>query len=355
MSPDRRQHSSHDATLAGQTRPSRQDRLKAALFLGDGLTLANPEYLRSVRTLTEELLRADREPCDLTSAALGVVKGAARAHIISNETGVLAGLDEAVWYFTRFGLSAERSGADGQALKPGQAFLQLEGDAELLLSLERVGLNLLQRMCGIATATRRLQEIVRKRGPEAPPTANIVVTRKTPWGLLDKRAAHLGGGGTHRLGLHDAILIKTNHLRLFAPQEEDAIPLALNRAWAERHRAKFIEVEVTGLAGALAAGRAFRDLQGTDAGSDSYPCLIMLDNRTVEEVFRITAALRTERLWDSVLIEVSGGIAGESLEAYAGSGVDAISVGALTHSCRALDLRCKLEHEPAKQARSGKN
>jgi nicotinate-nucleotide pyrophosphorylase (carboxylating) len=322
---------------------SRQTRLKSALFRGDALTLANPEYFRMVRAFTEELLHADRDPLDITSAALAAGKKNAVAQIIANEPGVLAGIDEALWYFTNFGLAVERSGADGQCIKPGQTILRLEGDSDRLLSLERVGLNLLQRMSGIATFTQRLQNIVRTRGGDAPPNANIIATRKTPWGLLDKRAAHLGGGGTHRLGLADAILIKTNHLRLFAPDESDAIPIALNRAWSERHRSAFIEVEVTGLAGALAAGRTFRNLRRSDANSDSYPCLVMLDNTSAEESGQIVAALRAENLWDDILIEVSGGISEAGLAAHADAGVDAISVGALTHSCKALDLRCKLE------------
>jgi nicotinate-nucleotide pyrophosphorylase (carboxylating) len=324
-------------------RSSRQTRLKSALFLGDALTLANPEYFRMVRTFTEELLHADRDPLDITSAALAAGKKNAVAQIIANEGGVLAGIDEAVWYFTNFGLAVERAGADGQSIKPGQTILRLEGDSDRLLSLERVGLNLLQRMSGIASFAQRLQNIVRGRGGDAPPNANIIATRKTPWGLLDKRAAHLGGGGTHRLGLSDAILIKSNHLRLFAPEESDAIPIALNRAWGERHRSTFIEVEVTGLPGALAAGRTFQNLRRSDADSDSYPCLVMLDNRSAEEAGQIIAALRTENLWDDILIEVSGGISEAGLTAYADAGVDAISVGALTHSCKALDLRCKLE------------
>lgn len=333
---------------------SRQTRLRSALFRGDTLTLANPEYLRMVRAFTEELLHADREPEDLTSVALAAGKKNSVAQIIANEPGVLAGIDEAVWYFTNFGLAVERAGADGQSVKPGQAFLRLEGDSDTLLSLERVGLNLLQRMSGIATFTQRLQNIVRGRGGENPPNANIVATRKTPWGLLDKRAAHLGGGGTHRLGLGDAILIKTNHLRLFAPDESDAIPMALNRAWGERHQSVFIEVEVTGLAGAMAAGRVFRDLRRSDANADSYPCIVMLDNRTADEAGRIIAALRAESLWDDILIEVSGGISEAGLAAYADSGVDAISVGALTHSCKALDLRCKLEVESVQNLEIGR-
>ena len=335
-------------------RSSRQTRLRSAPFRGDTLTLANPEYFRMVRAFTEELLHADRDPMDITSVALAAGRKNAVAQIIANEPGVLAGIDEAVWYFTNFGVAVERAGADGQSVKPGQAFLRLEGDSDRLLSLERVGLNLLQRMSGIATYTQRLQNIVRGRGGDSPPNVNIIATRKTPWGLLDKRAAHLGGGGTHRLGLGDAILIKTNHLRLFAPDESDAIPMALNRAWGERHRAGFIEVEVTGLAGAMAAGRAFRDLRRSDANADSYPCIVMLDNRTADEAGRIIAVLRAENLWDDILIEVSGGISEAGLVAYAEAGVDAISVGALTHSCKALDLRCKLEVEAGQKLEIGR-
>jgi nicotinate-nucleotide pyrophosphorylase (carboxylating) len=334
-------------------RSSRQTRLKSALFRGDTLTLANPEYFRMVRTFTEELLHADRDPEDITSAALAAGRKNAVAQIIANEPGVLAGIEEAVWYFTNFGLTVERSGADGQSVKPGQAFMRLEGDSDRLLTLERVGLNLLQRMSGIATYTQRLQNIVRDRGGDAPPNANIIATRKTPWGLLDKRAAHLGGGGTHRLGLGDAILIKTNHLRLFAPEESDAIPIALNRAWGERRRSAFIEVEVTGLAGALAAGRVFRELRCSEEESNSYPCLVMLDNRSAAEAGEIIAALKAEGVWDDILIEVSGGISEAGLAAYADAGVDAISVGALTHSCKALDLRCKLEVEVGQKVEIG--
>jgi nicotinate-nucleotide pyrophosphorylase (carboxylating) len=332
-------------SLAGS---GRETRLQAALFHGAGLTLENPAYFQMLRTLTEQLLRVDREPQDLTCAALGIVEGRAQGSIIAKDSGVLAGLDEACWFYSHFGLKAERQASDGQEIHAGQELLHLQGDAVLLLSLERIGLNLLQRMCGIATATHRLAEVARSRSPHT----HVIATRKTPWGLLDKRAAHLGGGGTHRLGLGDAILIKSNHLLLFGPYEAQAVPVALTRAWADRERAAFVEVEVTSLDGALAAARTFRGLQASDAKSNSYPCLIMLDNRSPGEVARIIAALRAEGLWDNVLIEVSGGISEDSLGAFADCGVDAISIGALTHSCRALDLRCKLESWITEDARA---
>jgi nicotinate-nucleotide pyrophosphorylase (carboxylating) len=330
---------------------TREQRIKTALLRGDALTMQNLAYSRMVRILMEELLRGDKEPrspadwpCDLTVEALGAGKGESDAVFIANEPGILAGLDEAVWFFTDSGARATPHAADGQALEPGKPFLTLEGDSGLLLSLERVGLNLLQRMSGIATAARALQERVHRRAPQT----HVVATRKTPWGLLDKRAAHLGGAGTHRLGLGDAILIKGNHLRLFAASEAEAVPLALRKAWASRKRAAFVEVEVTGQTGAVAAGRTFRELRS--GADESYPCLVMLDNRTPGEVSDIIAALKHEGVWDDVLVEVSGGISDANLDAYADCGADAISIGSLTHSCKALDLRCKLEAGVEKEA-----
>jgi nicotinate-nucleotide pyrophosphorylase (carboxylating) len=164
----------------------------------------------------------------------------------------------------------------------------------------------------------------------------VVATRKTLWGLLDKRAVHLGGGGTHRIGLGDAILIKNNHLALLASREEEAAPLGIARAWNFRKDAAFIEVEVRGEAAALAAAETFRRVQ--EEASERYPCLLMLDNMMPKEIHSILDGLRKKDLWDYILTEASGGISEQNVEAYADSGVDAISMGALTHSARALDL-----------------
>ena len=286
---------------------------------------------------TEELLRSDLEPADLTVEALALADRPAEVWIVATEPGVVAGVEEAAWLYGRFGLSVEPFKADGERVSPDDAVLRIQGNSKDLLRLERVGLNLIQRMSGIATATRRLQDLVQSRAPET----CVVATRKTPWGLLEKRAVHLGGGGTHRLGLWDAILIKNNHLLFFGNKEDEGVSLVLKRAWPLRREAAFLEVEVTGLAEAVAAGRTFRELQQADP--DSCPCLVMLDNVKPEEVARIVAALRAEELWDHVLVEVSGKISEMAMEAYTACGVDAISVGAQTHSCRALDLCARMK------------
>jgi nicotinate-nucleotide pyrophosphorylase (carboxylating) len=311
---------------------TREQRLEQALFRGSGLTLGNPDYLQAVRTFTEALLKVDLTPRDLTVEALGLAGAPASAVIVAREEGVAAGLDELALMLRSYGVEVTLETKDGDLLHCGDTLLRVAGEGTKLLSLERVGLNLLQRMSGIATATRCLQRRARSRCA----STRIVATRKTPWGLLDKRAVHLGRGGTHRLGLGDAIVIKNNHLARIASREDHAAPLAIAKAWNFRRNAAFIEVEVRGEAAALASAKMFRRLQ--EEASEQYPCLLMLDNMMTEEIGSILVALRRESLWDDTLIEASGGISETNVEAYADCGVDAISIGALTHSPRALDL-----------------
>lgn len=311
---------------------TREQQIEQALFRGAALTLRNPDYAREVQALTDMLLRADLNPKDLTVAALEIKSKNVAAAVLAREPGIAAGFDEFASLAEAHGISVGFQKKDGDSFQPGDTLLNLEGDQNQLLSLERVGLNLLQRMCGIATLTRCLRQRVAARCP----STRIVATRKTVWSLLDKRAVHLGGGGTHRLGLGDAILIKNNHLALIARREEDAVAIALARAWNHRQEAAFIEIEVRGEGSALRAAETFRKLQ--KESGQRYPCLLMLDNLEPRDISSILDSLRRERLWDYVLVEASGGINHKNVEAYADTGVDAISLGALTHSVRALDL-----------------
>jgi nicotinate-nucleotide pyrophosphorylase (carboxylating) len=311
---------------------TREQRIEQALFRGGSLTLDNPAYCHAVRAITESLVQTDLAPEDLTARALATKDRFASASILAREGGVVAGLEEFAFLMRAHGVEVAFERRDGDGIKPGDTLLRAEGVESKLLSLERVGLNLLQRMSGIATASRCMQERARRRSPGT----RIVGTRKTPWGLLDKRALHLGNGGTHRLGLGDAIVIKNNHLTLIASREEDAAPLAIEAAWKIRAESAFIEVEVRGEAAARAAAQTFRRLQEEEA--EQYPCLLMLDNMAPDGINNILEMLRREGLWDHTLIEASGGISDANVEAYAACGVDAISIGALTHSARALDI-----------------
>lgn len=319
---------------------NRRETLHKALYRGHLLTLENPRYLRTVESIIGTLAAEDCEPRDLTVDALfgdasssdragdnppaalaGAVFGARPAigRIIAREPGVVAGVQEVQWLCDDVQIALN----DGQSFERGDVILEIQGDVRTLLTRERIVLNVLQRMSGIATAMRRLRTLA--------PGIAVVGTRKTPWGLLDHRAVHLGGGGTHRLGLGDAILIKNNHLEMMSVLD------AVESAWYRRDGAAFIEVEVRDVEDARIAATAFRRLQ------DGFtPCLLLLDNMSPVMTASTVAALRAEGLWDHVLIEASGNIDTESIVAYAASGVDAISVGALTHSVRALDLHQKV-------------
>jgi nicotinate-nucleotide pyrophosphorylase (carboxylating) len=313
-------------------KPTREQQLEKALFRGGSLGMQNPAYAREASTLMEALLRMDLAPGDLTVTALEIKSRPVSASVLAREAGVAAGLEEFAFLFESRGIAVQFEKKDGGVFAAGDTLMRLEGEQNQLLSLERSGLNILQRMSGIATMTRCLQERVRARCE----STRVVATRKTLWGLLDKRAVHLGGGGTHRLSLGDAILIKNNHLALIARREEDAAPEALTRAWQFRKEVAFIEIEVRSEGAALAAGEAFRRMQ--KESGESYPCLLMLDNLTPREISPILDSLHGEHFWDYALIEASGGVSEKNAEAYADTGVDAISIGALTHSARALDL-----------------
>jgi nicotinate-nucleotide pyrophosphorylase (carboxylating) len=311
---------------------TRGERIEQALFRGGGLTLENLEYSNAVRIFLNVLVKADLSPADLTAKALGMKDRPARAAIVARDAGVAAGLAEFAFLLRSQGVTVRFEKQDGAAIQPGDTLLSTDGDESKLLALERVGLNLLQRMSGIATAARCLQERASRKSSRT----RIVGTRKTPWGLLDKRALHLGNGGTHRLGLGDAIVIKNNHLALLARREEDAAPISIERAWKQREHAAFIEVEVRSEAAARAAGETFRRLR--EEAAEEYACLLMLDNMPAHQAGAILEMLQRENLWDDTLIEASGGITETNVEAYAALGVDAISIGALTHSVKALDI-----------------
>ena len=194
--------------------------------------------------------------------------------------------------------------------------LRLDGPVRAVLLVERTALNLVGRMAGIATATAGFAA----RAREARPGVRVAATRKTAPGLrlLDKRAVVLGGGDPHRYTLSDAVLLKDNHLALVGIEE------AVGRARAVSAY-RVIEVEAETADEAVRAARA-------GAG------VVMLDNMTPDGVKEALAALEAAGLRDRVTVEASGGITEETVGAYAALGVDIISVGALTHSARALDV-----------------
>lgn len=246
----------------------------------------------------------------------------AEARITAKASGVIAGAEVAREVFRRVdpSLAVQVVAGDGAAVQPGDLAMRITGSARSILTAERTALNFLQRLSGVATVTRRYVRAVEGTG------ARVIDTRKTTPGmrLLEKAAVVAGGGANHRVGLHDMVMIKDNHIAAAG-----GITAAVNAVRARNDRGLHVEVETTGLAEvreALAAG-VHR---------------IMFDNlppeqmRAAVELVRAAGSGRPET-------EASGGITLDTIRAYAETGVDFISIGALTHSAPALDLSLRLE------------
>ncbi|WP_175060159.1 carboxylating nicotinate-nucleotide diphosphorylase [Thermococcus sp. 2319x1] len=255
---------------------------------------------------------------DITSEAIIPKTLDAKAVIIAKQSGVVAGLEEAKMLFEHCGVKVKQRVQDGQEVKKGQILMELEGNARKILLVERTALNIIGRMSGVATQTRKLVERIRGINPKV----RVAGTRKSLLKPLDKKAILLGGGEPHRFSLSDAILIKDNHLAL-VPLEE-----AIKRARAFSVY-KVVEVEVESLEDALKAARAGADV-------------IMLDNMTPKQIEDVLEALKSEGLREKVKIEVSGGISEENIESYAKLDVDIISLGALTHSVKNFDVSLEI-------------
>ena len=249
---------------------------------------------------------------DLTTQAI-LGEEQTTAQIVARESGVAAGLAVAARAFTIYDadLTVEARRADGDQVRSGDVLLEVTGSAASILIAERTALNLLGRMCGIATATRALVDLIEGTG------AQVVCTRKTTPGLraLEKYAVRCGGGGNHRFGLDDAVLIKDNHIAVAGGVAE-----AIGRAHESVGHMVKIEVEVDTL----------EQLQvALDAGAEA----VLLDNMPPEILRRAVDLCRGR-----AVTEASGGITADTIRAVAETGVDLISVGALTHSVESFDV-----------------
>jgi len=261
----------------------------------------------------EAALREDMPSGDITSEGVIPAGSRSEAYFLAKEDGVLAGLPVARRVFEKLDPSIifiERF-REGSAFRQSDKLARVKGPTIALLKGERTALNFLQRLCGVATATRRFVEAV------AGTKARILDTRKTTPGLrlLEKYAVRTGGGTNHRTSLSDMVLIKDNHLRRLGSVSE-----AIRRARAAVRPGIRIEVETANL---------LQVREALAAGAD----MIMLDNMTVEMI-RQAVALAAGR----VPLEASGNMTLDRVRAVAETGVDFISVGALTHSARAIDI-----------------
>ena len=244
--------------------------------------------------------------------------------IIAREKAIVAGTGAAAEVFRRVdpSMDTQITWREGDEVVAGDVIIEVRGLARSILKAERVALNFLQRLCGIATLTRQFVDAVGKH------PVKILDTRKTTPGLrtLEKAAVLAGGGGNHRFGLYDMVLVKDNHLATF-----EGLSSLADRIKRLRQERPNIRIEVE--ADDLEQVRAFVEIDGID--------VIMLDNMTPAQI-REAVALKK----DSIEFEASGGITLKNVNRFAATGVDYISVGSLTHAARAIDIGLEMTHVP---------
>jgi nicotinate-nucleotide pyrophosphorylase (carboxylating) len=260
---------------------------------------------------------------DITTETTVSAAQRARGQVIAKAPMVLAGIELFIEVFRLLDVSASADifSHDGEELAPGKILAQVTASARALLTGERVALNLLQRLSGIATLTRRYVCAIEGTGAE------ILDTRKTTPGLraLEKYAVRVGGGKSHRNDLGEAVLIKENHIRLAG-----GVSAALTAAQAAKGRAAWIEIEVT-------------NREELRAALAHNPDVILLDNMSPALVRQAVDDVRKHAAPNKIRTEASGGITLDNVREFAQAGVDWISSGALTHSAPAVDLSFEIE------------
>lgn len=270
--------------------------------------------IKELESFIEEDLGYDDVSCTI------VPDRPAEAVIFTKEDCVVAGIKEAGSIFCYLGIEAETTLKDGDRLKEGDIIFGLKGGTVSILRAERLILNFLGHLSGIATLTRACMDIVRKHSE----TTRVACTRKTTPGIrkFEKLAVAAGGGDPHRFNLSDSVMIKDNHVKLMGI--EAAIEAAKKTGFTRK-----IEVEVESADDAVLAAKLGADI-------------IMLDNMQPEAVLETLEILKEKGLRDSVIVEASGGISQANLEGYAKTGVDVISMGSLIHKSRWIDISLEI-------------
>jgi len=286
--------------------------------------------LEKIRDIVQLAIKEDIGAGDITSKIFIPDGFETEGVIIAKEAGIVAGLPVAGYVLSQIdeNLIFTSNIEDGSRVKKGTIIGSVKGLTLSLLSAERLVLNFLQRLSGIATATNRFAEKIKGYGTQ------IMDTRKTApgWRYLEKYAVRVGGGINHRMGLYDQILIKDNHLKIMGSEKENGVISRLVRKAREQiENGMLIEVEVEDLC-------QIKDV--VDAGVD----IILFDNMEPSKIREAVDIVREiEKNQDAgtgkaILTEASGNITIENVEEYADAGVDRISVGAITHSARVLDI-----------------
>lgn len=269
-------------------------------------------YKKQIKRYIIDTIREDARVDRTTKKIVGKrERGVATIQV--KEPGIISGIEEVVWATHELGIKAKRSTKDGASKKSGSVIMELHGNARILFAAERTFVNTLQRMSGISTFVHNLKQEITKY------PVHLAATRKTLWLGLDKKAVAVGGGLTHRVALQDGIMVKNNHLDwLNDPQKIRSIHYA--HRWP-----RVLEVRTP---------KEFRSLLQTEPEYNS----ILLDNFSPDQIRTSLRWAKQAKLYNHFLFEASGGITSDNVLHYAKTGVDVISMGALTHSAPALDI-----------------
>lgn len=300
------------------------------------LSPSNKRYADCIDRYLKGFLIEDRWQDDATSRSMFKDKKIITARIIAKQNGVLAGMQEVQYVIKNIkGVSVSDALIDGAFLKKNSVLMELHGEANIILAVERMILNAFGRLSGIATYTNKLVTSIKKKLPGKIP--HIASTRKALWSQLDKRAAVVGGAITHRLGLDDAIIIKHPHVKAVGGSLTRAIQLAAQT----KAKIQFFEVEVGSFQEAQEAMNSCIVLWKTKIVR--VPMTIMFDNFGTKEISNALDNLRPTIPHNMPLyFEASGGITEKNILSYAKTGVDIISLGALTHSAPFFDVSLRI-------------
>ena len=270
-----------------------------------------------IEQLIDLAIAEDLGSGDITTDSLVTPDLEGKAVILAKEPLVLAGLETARRVFARFDDQTviEATKGDGDHIQAGETFIKLKGKLAALLKAERIALNFLQRLCGIATHVRAYMDEI---GDSA---VRLVDTRKTTpgWRVLEKYAVRVGGAANHRMGLYDGVLIKDNHIAACGGVK----PAILRARQTVSHLVR-IEVEVS-------------TLEETSQALEARADVIMLDNMDIPQIRQAVDLIDR-----NALVEVSGNVTMDRLKALAETGVDLISIGALTHAARSVDISMQI-------------
>jgi nicotinate-nucleotide pyrophosphorylase (carboxylating) len=298
------------------------------------LDLQKPPYREAVVTLFSHMLDEDLGQGDVSLIPQETYKTNLKARVTAKSPTIIAGLEETAFFLDTQKIKCTTKYTSGDAINTGDILLKMDGKATQILSLERTILNILQRLCGIASMTHSYVEQI------SGTSAFIAGTRKTLCGLPDKRAVQCGGGLTHRLGLHDAAILKENHLAiLHQSKNQNLFKQAISDIIATYPYLKFIEIEVTN------AEEFMRTLSYLRKITAPFPFVIMFDHFNPDQIPELISKTKQIHLYDNILFEASGNISLETVRDYAESGVDVISVGALTHSVTSADLSLLIDYK----------